>query len=428
MSGLSGEMEVVMRTLHRRRFALLGLIAALAALALVSGALAAEVKSGDIYRLEAGQVVEDDLIVSGNEIYIDGTVKGDLVAVGSYVEVNGTIEGDLMAAAAEVRINGTVTDDVRAAGAGVIVTGKIGDDLFAAAGGGEGSAAFSSIGGRQVHQGLEIGRDAVIGGGAYLGAGAARVDGSVAEDLNAGAGTLSLAGTVGGDANLDVSALTVADGARVEGMLTYSTASEGSIPAQAAGQVRYEPPPPAQPTDPGPGLVGGLVRLLLTLAGFALVGWLIVRFAPRLVRAPAQALAARPGQAGLYGLLAAVLLFIIPILSGLVLIAILVFWGWLPALMFFLFLTAALVLAWTLSPLVTGLWLGRWLLEATGRTGGDFLALAVGATLIVLLGFVPWVGWLVYLASFLLALGGAVLSRRGAFDAPAPVAPAAAVV
>lgn len=410
-----------MRTVRGWRLVLFGAIALLAASALAGNALASEVAGGDVYRLESGQVVEDDLIVSGQEIYIDGTVKGDLVAFGGFVEVNGTVEGDLIVAAAELRLAGTVADDVRAAGAGVIVTGKVGDDLFAAAGGGQGSAAFGSVNGRQIQQGLEVGRDAVIGGDAYLGAGAARFDGAVKGDLNAGAGMLSLTGTVGGDANLDVGELSVADSAHVAGVLDYSTPSEVGMPAEVAGEVRYEPPPPPQPADTGSGLMGKLVRLLLTLAGFALVGWLVLRFTPRLVRAPAEALAARPGQAGLYGLLAAVLLFIVPILSGLVVLAVLVFWGWFPALMFFLFLTAALVLAWTLSPLVTGLWLGRWLLEATGRSGGDFLALAVGALLIVLLGSVPWVGWLVYLASFLLALGGAVLNRRGASDVSAPI-------
>lgn len=409
-----------MRSLAKLRLGVA--IAFVAAVVLAIPALAAEVAGDQIYRLEAGQVVEDDLIVSGEEIYIDGTVKGDVIAVGGYVEVNGTVEGDLMGAAAELRLNGTVADDVRVGGAGVIIAGDVGDDLFAAAGGGPGAAFYSQIGERRVSQGIRIAPDATVGGSAYLGGGEAEVNGTIAGDLAVGAGMLTLAGTVHGDANLDVDTITVTRGAQVDGQLTYTAPAEGGVPAGVASTVRYEPPPP-EPVDQGPGLLNRTIRLLLILAGFALLGWLVLRFTPKMISRPASAIAARPGQAGLYGLIATLLLFIVPILSAAVLVAIVLFWGWFPGLMFFLFLTAALVLAWTLSPLITGLWLGDALLKATGRTASPLMALLVGVALIVLLGFVPVVGWLVYLASFLLALGGVLLARRGAVDmAPRPMA------
>jgi cytoskeletal protein CcmA (bactofilin family) len=404
-----------MRSVFRFRIGIA--IALLAALVLVVPAMAAEIAGGDTYRLEAGQVIEDDLVVSGSEIFIDGTVQGDVIATGGYIEVNGTIEGDLMSAGGEVRVNGTVNDDVRVGGGGVIIAGEIGDDLFAAAGGGQGAEFFTQIGERRIQQGVRIAPEATIGGSAYIGAGEAEIAGLIGEDLAVGAGLLTFSGTVQGDANVDVGAITVAEGAQVGGQVTYSAPEEGGVPAGVASSVRYEPTPP-QPVDQGSGLVGQLIRLLLVLAGFALVGWLLLRFTPAVLDTPASAIAARPGQAGLYGLVATLLLFIIPIVSVVILIAIVLFWGWFPGLMFFLFLTAALVLAWTLSPLITGLWLGQAVLRATGRTASPILALLVGVALIVLLGFVPVIGWLVYLASFLLAVGGILLARRGAVDAP----------
>ncbi|HMQ54756.1 MAG TPA: hypothetical protein PKE64_09365 [Anaerolineae bacterium] len=71
-----------------------------------------------------------------------------------------------------------------------------------------------------------------------------------------------------------------------------------------------------------------------------------------------------------------------------------------------------LVLIWFLSPLVTGLWLGRHLNLALGRAP-DYLPILIGGVLILaLLGRVPLLGWLVYLVSFIFALGGLLLARR----------------
>ncbi len=394
------------------------LVAAIIALLVAGPAFAAEFGSGDTYRLPAGQVIEDDLTVMAQEIYIDGRVDGDLVAMGAYVEINGVVTGDVLAAGAEVRINGVVEDDVRAAGAGVIVAGRIGDHLFAAAGGGEGAVSPMQVAGRSVVQGVRIERDATVGGSAYLFGGEALIDGAIANDLRAGAGTVILNGQVGSDATLDVSKVTIGDAARVGGVLSYTAPEAASVPPGVAGDVRFEQREQPQ-TTPAPAFrPGQILRPLLMLAGFALLGWLLLRFTPEALRRPAQALALRPGQAALYGIAALALLFAVPLLSILIFLAILLFWGWFPALMFALLLTAALVLAWTLSPLITGLWAGQALLRATGREASDFLALCLGVLLIVLLSLIPWVGWLVGLASLVFALGALILARRGAFDVP----------
>jgi cytoskeletal protein CcmA (bactofilin family) len=412
---------------HKNRLWHGALLAALAALLLGGGALAAEVSNGDVYRLAANQVVEDDLVVTAREIYIDGTVKGDLVAMGSVVQVNGTVEGDAMIAAADVQIAGTVADDARVAGAGVTISGHIGDDLFMAAGGSQTVGYPLTISGRSIEQGARIADSASIGGSVYLGAGTARVAGTITEDLKAGAGALALAGTVKRNADISSSALNISPDAHINGRLSYTATQETAVPPGAAGDVRFVPQPPAQ-SQADRGLGGQLLRFVLVLLGFAAVSWLLLRFAPSSVRRPAAALAARPTQAGLYGLAAIALLFIVPIASGLVMIALIALWGWLPGLMFFLFLTAALVLAWTLSPLITGLWLGRLVLRAAGRETSDLVAILAGTALIALLSFVPFVGWLFSLTSLILAVGGVLLIRRGDTDTPAPAATPAATL
>lgn len=417
-----------MRTRRVRARALPALAALTAALLLVGPVFAGEFAEGEIYRLEAGQVVEDDLTVTAQEVYIDGTVQGDLVAVAAYIEVNGVVEGDLMAGAAEVRINGTVQDDARVAGAGVTLAGSVGDDLYAAAGG-SGAFTVTPVAGRTVSQGLRVEPGATVGGAAYLGGGDVFMAGSVEEDLGVAAANLSLTGDVGGDANLAVSRLAISDSASVAGTLSYSSEREAAIPPGVAPDVRFEQrvaqdtSAPAQSTAARVGWQAA--RTLLVLLGFALLGWLLLRFAPAALRRPADALAARPGQAALYGIAALAILFAVPVLSGLIFLAVLLFWGWFPAVMFAVLLTAALVLAWTLSPLVTGLWVGRSLTAALGRGLSDIAALLAGVALIVLASLLPWVGWLVGLVSLTLALGGLIAAGRGTYDAPAPTLTAA---
>jgi cytoskeletal protein CcmA (bactofilin family) len=62
-----------------------------------------------------GVVIEQNLIMTGYEITIDGTVNGDVMAFGTRVSVNGTINGSLVTAAEYININGHVTGNIYAA-------------------------------------------------------------------------------------------------------------------------------------------------------------------------------------------------------------------------------------------------------------------------------------------------------------------------
>jgi hypothetical protein len=91
------------------------------------------------------------------------------------------------------------------------------------------------------------------------------------------------------------------------------------------------------------------------------------------------------------------------------------FWGAFAA---FAFCLGFLLLAWVLSPTLTGLWLGRLVFSWFNWNHGDYAALVVGASIIVLagriLGAIPCAGilahLLIYLASFAFAAGGILLS------------------
>jgi cytoskeletal protein CcmA (bactofilin family) len=94
-------------------------------------AAAADIRSGDI-TIEASETIEDDLYVAGGNIAINGTIHGDLIAAGNFISVDGTVTGDVIAAGQSVTIRGQVGGSVRAAGNTVVLDGKVTNDLLVA--------------------------------------------------------------------------------------------------------------------------------------------------------------------------------------------------------------------------------------------------------------------------------------------------------
>ncbi|NTW04116.1 MAG: hypothetical protein HGA19_23070 [Oscillochloris sp.] len=373
-------------------------------------ARAAAFTSTDVYRLPQGQVITDDLYIAASQIYIDGTVDGDLIAAGRTIVINGMVTGDALLAGASIQMNGQVEGDMRAAGAEIAIAGTIGEDLIA---GGGGSTMITFAPGEQpLTPGLRLADSARVGGDALLGAGAGSVNGIIVGNLWLGMGAATLAAKVGGNAEIATDSISVADTADISGALHYTSTAPNPTLEAIAATAQYTPPTPEQQPNPLAIFLGWLLRTALVLAGFALLAWLALRFAPRLLTGPASALATQPGRAGLYGLLTAIVFIFLPLASALLMFAMVLFWGWFPGVVLGLALFSILAMLWFLSPLITGLWLGRWLATTLGREANDLAALLGGVLLLALLGRLPFVGWLVSLVSFVLALGALIVARR----------------
>ena len=247
-------------------------------------------------------------------------------------------------------------------------------------------------------------------------AGGADISGAIAGDFLGGLGTLDLSGTIGGDAEIQVGEFSVSDSARIGGVLQYSAPEQIPFPAGVARDIQFEAPPVDQAS--GGTIVGAIFgwifRTVAIGIGVAILGWLLMRFRPNALIRPAAAIRAKPVETGLYGLLAAALLIFIPVASIILIAFTWAFWGVFPAIATFVFLGASSALVWFLSPLLTGYWLGEIIGERLGGDRSPLLLLLTGALLIVFLGRIPFLGWLVYLLSFVLALGGLLRSGTGA--------------
>lgn len=319
-----------MNTRTKKIFSIASLLV-LAALVFPSAALAFDGRTGDRVVIPAGEVINDDLYLSGREVIVDGTINGDLLVAGETVTVNGKVTGDLWAAGNSVTVNGEVGDDVFAAAA-VVTLGSdanVADDVFSA-----GASVESRTGSR-------------IGGTLLVGAFQGLVSGSVAEDLLVGASRLRLEGSVDRNAKVAVdnaadsapspmmlgpnvpempsvpSGLTFGQEARVAGQLDYTAPIVVSVPSSVAARVQHSFPPSdtqiRNEINRQDGPTSALLDALRRLVALLLIGLLIARLAPAWIVNPAGMIQARPlpsAGAGLLGLLLAPFI----LLAGLVVV------------------------------------------------------------------------------------------------------------
>ncbi|MBN1121842.1 MAG: hypothetical protein JXJ17_12240 [Anaerolineae bacterium] len=432
---------------------LLPVLIGVVALALLAAAPvgAAETITGDAITVD--EDIEDDLYLFGQTITIDAVVDGDIVAFGSTLTINGTVTGDVLFFGQALVLNGTVEDDVRGAGNTLILEAgsQVGGDLVAA-----GYAV-------EMRPGSSVGNDVLAGGGQVQLA-------NVGGDPNLNAGSVRIVGVVGGDADISVSeagtpmfnpamfmpssvgvpqtstlpgGLTFSDEGMINGDLTYQSESELAVPEnQVGGKISFEKIVTEESTPQQQ-----MLRLIRRFAGrfigsflaLMLVGWLMVRFAPRLVEKPLETLRERWAASLGVGLLAYLafwfvifVLFIVMILTLIALSNLKILSRFVGALALLGGGTATLFIFTTrwLALIVVALLIGRWIYK-TPTEGKEMLstvaALAIGLAILTLVLAAPVPGFgLIGLLVSSIGLGAVVLAfwPRKEKDAGEPAKPA----
>ena len=197
-----------------------------------SPAAAADIREGQDITIGTSETIEDDLYAFGTNITINGTIHGDLIAAGSNISVDGNVSGDVIAAGNSVVIRGQVGGSVRAAGNTVVVDGKIANDLVV--GGNELTIQGNGRVGRDVVVGAtnatisgQIGRDLQAGGANV------KIDSSVGGNVTANVERLQITdrGTVGGSLKYtSKNEAQIANAASVKGSVERQTPDNGRAP------------------------------------------------------------------------------------------------------------------------------------------------------------------------------------------------------
>lgn len=343
---------------------------------------AVEFNAGGNYTLRADETVDDDLLVFGENVIINGTVTGDLIAAASTISVNGEVKGNIMAAGETVMIAGRIGRSARLAGNQVSILSQIGNNLAAA--------------GSTVHlaPGAKVGKDAHLAGQSVTLAGA------VGRSAGLAGSQVFVSGSVGKDLRVESSSFNPASTLRVGGNLSYRSEEQVQLPpgAHVGGEVNYISPPPKQ------GRGGWYIWELLMALGAIILGVVALSVAPRFTFAAANAVSQPAWKSLLYGFM---ILFFMPLVVTLIAITVI-------GIPLAMVLLAAYLVALLLCGVPVAIAYGRWLAKVLG--GGKispYLALLLGVVIIALLMQIPYLGGLVRFAVLLFGLGALARAFKG---------------
>jgi cytoskeletal protein CcmA (bactofilin family) len=446
-------MEKITRLKRNTWLMLLVALFGLAALG-VPAVRAADFRNQPQIIIGAGEVIDDDLFLTGETVEMNGTVNGDLFATGQRITINGEVNGNLFVSGSDITLNGVVNGSVFGAAAQITVQPK-------AAITGSASFGASAV---DVQAGASIARSIYVGSYQLIFAG------RVERNFYAGTSATVLAGEVGRDVYLAVSApetngatqnmmksimannpsmptiaflnpgLDIREGAKVSGSFNYSSAVE-QVPAffkpeqgtqfklvDDAGETLTPEALAAQKAQQARDQVWRTVyNAFGEFVALCLVGALLIWKFPALLTLWSDTVKQNMPRSAVWGLLS-LLAFPFLLLAALIVLGVLAYLSGvltagnlnvlgigLSGLAFIA--TVAGFTIWVLSKVVVAFWAGRLILQQlrpavlTGKWG-HYIALALGAFLFQLLTLIPLVNWVFVLIVIVLGTGAIVLYLR----------------
>ena len=352
-----------------------------------SCASAAEFQMGENVVLD--QLIAGDQYLLGGNVTIQSNVAGDLYVAGGQVTINGNVENDLVIAGGKVNIMGNVNGDLRVIGGQVSVYGNVTEDLV--------------ISGGQV----DIGKNSIISGEIFAGAGLVTIDGRVLKGLHGVLGTLILNGAVGGDVVINVQdEMQIAKGATVGGTLNYTSMLESKVPTGVVkGKVNFNK---FQDEEAKEGLLYMYIaERIWSFMGVLILALILSFVAPNLLKRAPTVTKENVMKAFGIGLLATIGAFV----GALILFTTLV------GISLAMIVLAATLIAIYVSKIFGALFLASYAFKVNKVTSSIklFGILSLGLLAYYLVGMIPIVGWIVDFIVWLIGLGTIVLLKLEIF-------------
>ena len=339
--------------------------------------------------VSADTVIEDDLLIYGDNVDIRGTVLGGVMAFGGSVRISGNVTGDVMASGGKVTISGIVGDDVRIGAGDVVIEGNVGDDVFVGAGT------------------VEVSEGAYIGGDMVFGSGNVEIRGEVAGNIEGGGGEVILAGPVGGNVELEVGNINILPSARINGTVEYTSPKEVTFPPSTVIQevifTRQEPTGILNIPETFSIFIGWFIRFIYLL----IIALLVLALLPDHVEAVARNIPDNPLLNMVIGFALVVIAFVGSVVFMVTVIGI-------PIGLILLFVTLFALYA---ARLYFGLWLGRLVYKRLGKESKPWMDMVLGVLVLFILTSLPWVGGLIYLLVTFLVIGVIFGRMRGSAKA-----------
>lgn len=177
------------------------------------------------YVLEANETADKNLYVSGNTINVLGQTGGDLIGAGGNIFFSGSVLGDIAIAGGTIDCRGKTEGDLRIAGGNLNIGGNVGGEVIA-------------LGGNiSIISGSDIKGDVFIAGGNII------IDGKIGGNLEVLGGTIQINGIILGNVDIKkAETISFGEGTVIGGTLDYSSPKEAVISkdAKISGKINFK--------------------------------------------------------------------------------------------------------------------------------------------------------------------------------------------
>lgn len=180
------------------------------------------VRTGDSVSIVVGQTVKNNLYAAAGSVSLSGEVVEDMYVLAGSITTNGPIGADLTAVGGTIQTHASIGGDLRVIGGDVIVAGDVGGDVFV-------------IGGH-----LKILSSANVAGNVYFYGGEAEIEGVVEGNIMGRADVFLINNSVAGT-DLSARRVVLGDQANIQGDLQYESMYdlERSAQANVEGEVLF---------------------------------------------------------------------------------------------------------------------------------------------------------------------------------------------
>ncbi len=359
-------MSAKVKAMKQLIFALVVFVLSFAVGGILSKAHATTIKSTNA-DTEISQPVNDDTLVSGQNVIINAPINGELLVSGNTVAVNQTSSRSVLAAGNSVTVENGTTYNALLAGNTIVLKGDVGHDVWIA-----GST-------------VTIDPSAHIHGSLHVYGNQIHLNGKIDGDVVFSGQSVESSAVIGGSMTGDASSVSFTGGS-IGKDLTYKSNQDatGIDKVTVAGKTSRS----ALQHTYGVGTLAGfsLLKLLSTIV----VGAVLILLFPKKLKAIDSLVRTKWVNSFLTGL---VVLVVTPIA---VLLLMATYVGIPLAILAFVFYVMCLYFGGLIGHMV----LGSWIIDRFKMKQNWWLALILGLAVSTILFFIPIIGWLVLFVLF----------------------------
>lgn len=346
-------------------------------------ALAAEIKTGESIVVDQAQ---KNVYAFGTSVRTESETKGDLVAFAQSVEVSKPVENSVLAGGSNIKITGDVGNSVRIFGGFVDVDSKIAGDLI----------VFSGT--------VTISKDTEVAGDLLVFGGTVNFDGSVLGKAKINGGTVVINGRITGNVEIRADKTTITDKTIVGGKVTYWSQNDAQIAANAQIKGGVEKNEVKKTTKTGLAALAtaaGWYSFLVSLIGIIILSIVLLYAKPVLTKnAVLESLKSplNPLWKGFVAIIIAPVLIIVLLIS---------MFGALLAVAIGAVYAVLLIIASAIAVIITGSFAMK-LIKSDKNYEIGWVECVVGAIVLAIIGWIPFVGPLIKALIYLVAFGAII--------------------